>query len=234
MAERRMFTKKITDADAFIEMSSAAQALYFHLNQGADDDGFNNQISLAMVKAHASNDDLKILIAKGFLIRFDSGVIVIRHWRMHNYVRQDRYKPTTYIKERSLLVLKENGIYSENVHMIGAAGACGQPTVNQWLPQESIKLEETKDRGSSEDTTTTTTFAIQCAGASARAKKDAGEKPPTMLEVYAYMTDELGEDVSSVEAEKFVAFNERWSWDCMPNWKGAAALWCARIPEKRR
>ena len=67
MAEKRMYTKKITDSDAFIELSSAAQALYFHLNQGADDDGFNNQIQLAMLKAHASIDDLKVLLMKGFL-----------------------------------------------------------------------------------------------------------------------------------------------------------------------
>ena len=74
MAERRMFTKKITDSDAFIEMSSAAQALYFHLNQGADDDGFNNQVQMAMWKAHASTDDLKVLMAKNFIIRFENGV----------------------------------------------------------------------------------------------------------------------------------------------------------------
>ena len=96
MAERRMFTKQVTDSDSFIEMSSAAQALYFHLNQGADDDGFNNQIQTAMLKAHAGTDDLKILMAKNFVIRFESGVIVIKHWRMHNTLRKDRYKPTSY------------------------------------------------------------------------------------------------------------------------------------------
>ena len=112
MAERRMFTKKITDSDAFIEMSSAAQALYFHLNQGADDDGFNNQIQMAMLKAHASTDDLKILMAKNFVIRFESGVIVIKHWRMHNTLRKDRYTPTNYQEELSQLGIKENGSYS--------------------------------------------------------------------------------------------------------------------------
>lgn len=112
MAERRMFTKKITDSDAFIEMSSAAQALYFHLNQGADDDGFNNQIQMAMLKAHASTDDLKILMAKNFVIRFESGVLVIKHWRMHNTLRKDRYTPTNYQEELSQLGIKENGSYS--------------------------------------------------------------------------------------------------------------------------
>ena len=112
LAERRMYTKKITDSDAFIEMSSAAQALYFHLNQGADDDGFNNQIQMAMLKAHASTDDLKILMAKNFVIRFESGVIVIKHWRMHNSIRKDRYVPTNYQEEFLQLGIKENGSYS--------------------------------------------------------------------------------------------------------------------------
>ena len=91
MAEKRMFTKKITDDDNFIELASSAQALYFHLNQGADDDGFNNQVQMAMWKAHASIDDLKVLMAKNYIIRFESGVIVIKHWRMHNTLRKDRY-----------------------------------------------------------------------------------------------------------------------------------------------
>lgn len=118
MAERRMFTKKITDSDAFIEMSSAAQALYFHLNQGADDDGFNNQIQVAMLKAHASTDDLKILMAKNFVIRFESGVIVIKHWRMHNTLRKDRYTPTNFQEELNQLGLKENGAYTLGCQMV--------------------------------------------------------------------------------------------------------------------
>ncbi len=112
LAERRMFTKKITDSDAFIELSSAAQALYFHLNQGADDDGFANQVQNAMFKAHASIDDLKILMAKNFVIRFESGVIVIKHWRMHNTLRKDRYTPTNYQDELSQLGIKDNGSYT--------------------------------------------------------------------------------------------------------------------------
>ena len=127
MAERRMFTKKITDGDPFIEMSSAAQALYFHLNQGADDDGFNNQIQLAMMKAHASTDDLKVLLLKNFLIRFESGVIVIKHWRMHNTLRKDRYTPTNYQEELKQLGIKENGAYT-----------LGCQVVAKRLPQDSI------------------------------------------------------------------------------------------------
>lgn len=112
MADRRMFSKKVTDSDQFIEMSAAAQALYFHLNQGADDDGFNNQIQNAMFKAHAGVDDLKILMAKRFIIRFESGVIVIKHWRMHNTLRKDRYVPTNFQEELAQLGIKENGAYT--------------------------------------------------------------------------------------------------------------------------
>lgn len=113
MAERRMFTKKVTDSDAFTEMPSASQALYFHLNQGADDDGFNNQIQMAMFKAHASTDDLKILLAKNFIIRFESGVIVIKHWRMHNTIRKDRYTPTNFKDELEQLGIKDSGAYTQ-------------------------------------------------------------------------------------------------------------------------
>ncbi len=127
MAERRMYTKKITDSDAFIEMSSAAQALYMHLNQGADDDGFNNQVSNAMFKAHASVDDLKVLMVKNFIIRFASGVIVIKHWRMHNTLRKDRYTPTNFQEELKQLGIKDNGAYT-----------LGCQVVAKRLPQDSI------------------------------------------------------------------------------------------------
>lgn len=115
MAEKRMFTKKITDDDNFTSMSSSAQALYFHLNQGADDDGFTNQISMAMFKAHASEDDLKVLLAKRYVLRFESGVLVIKHWRMHNTLRKDRYTPTNYQDELELLGVKKNGAYTLNM-----------------------------------------------------------------------------------------------------------------------
>lgn len=126
MAEKRMFSKKVTDSDAFYEMSSAAQALYFHLNQGADDDGFNNQINIAMFKAHASIDDLKILMAKNFVIRFENGVIVIKHWRLHNTLRKDRYTPTNFQEELALLDIKENGAYtlSEEYREYGLPSGC--------------------------------------------------------------------------------------------------------------
>ena len=114
MADKRMLTKKITDADEFISMPSSAQALYLHLNQSADDDGFNNQVQMAMFKAHASVDDVKILLAKRYIIQFESGVIVIKHWRMSNALRKDRYTPTAFQEELKMLKLKDNGSYTLN------------------------------------------------------------------------------------------------------------------------
>lgn len=112
MADKRMYSKKITDSDAFIEMASSTQALYFHLNQGADDEGFNNQIQNAMFKAHASLDDLKVLLTKNFIIRFESGVVVIKHWWIHNTLRKDRFTPTSFQEELKLLGLKDNNSYT--------------------------------------------------------------------------------------------------------------------------
>ena len=129
MADKRMFTKKITDSDAFIEMSSATQALYFHLNQGADDDGFNNQVQMAMWKAHASVDDLKVLMAKNYIIRFESGVIVIKHWRMHNTLRKDRYIPTNFQEELNQLGIKDNGAYTLGCQTVANGLPDGCPSI---------------------------------------------------------------------------------------------------------
>lgn len=112
MAERRMFTKKITDGDEFTEMPPTAQCLYFHLCMSADDDGFSNHIRIAMFNAHASTDDFNTLIAKKFIIPFESGVIVIKHWKMHNYIQNDRYHATKYVEEKASLLLKKNGVYT--------------------------------------------------------------------------------------------------------------------------
>lgn len=112
MAERRMFTKKITNSDAFIDMPLSTQALYFHLNMEADDDGFNSSPKKIQRMIGASDDDLKLLFAKNFVIPFESGVVVIKHWKLHNYIQSDRYKETVYLEEKSLLETKENKAYT--------------------------------------------------------------------------------------------------------------------------
>lgn len=103
MAQRRMFSKKITETDKFLEMPLSSQALYFHLSMGADDEGFIDRAKTIQRTIGASDDDMKLLIAKGFLIPFESGVVVIRHWRIHNFIQSDRFQKTIHEKERSQL-----------------------------------------------------------------------------------------------------------------------------------
>jgi hypothetical protein len=111
MAEKRMFAKTIIDSDAFLDMPVTAQLLYFHLSMRADDDGFVNKPKAIMRLTGCKDDDLKILFAKKFLIPFDSGVVVIKHWRIHNYIRKDTYTETKYKEEKDQLEMDENNAY---------------------------------------------------------------------------------------------------------------------------
>ena len=112
MAERRMFAKTIIDSDAFLDMPLSSQALYFHLSMRADDEGFVNNPKKIQRMIGASDDDMKVLFAKKFIIVFDSGVIVIKHWKIHNNIRSDRLKQTAYQEERKQLSVKTNGAYT--------------------------------------------------------------------------------------------------------------------------
>lgn len=140
MAERRMFTKKITDDDHFLNLSSSAQALYLHLSMNADDDGFCNQITASMFKAHASVTDLEALLKNRYIYQFDSGVIVIKHWRMANALRKDRYTPTAFKNEMAMLKVGENGAYKlpDNNDMVAERLPNGCRLVAERLPQVSI------------------------------------------------------------------------------------------------
>lgn len=111
MAERRMFAKTIIDSDAFIDMPISARLLYYDLAMRADDDGFVNSPKKIMKFVGASVDDMNVLIARQFIISFESGVVVIRHWKIHNYIRKDTYKETPYKNEKALLCLDENNGY---------------------------------------------------------------------------------------------------------------------------
>lgn len=112
MADRRMFAKSIIDSDAFLDMPLSAQALYFHLSMRADDDGFVNNPKRIQRSIGCNDDDFNVLVAKRFVLTFESGIIVIKHWKIHNYIRQDRKKDTTYPDEMALLEEKSNGAYS--------------------------------------------------------------------------------------------------------------------------
>lgn len=113
MAERRMFAKSIIDSDAFLEMSASAQSLYFHLAMRADDEGFVNNPKRIQRMVGSADDDLKILIAKRYVLVFESGIIVIKHWKIHNYIQNDRFKPTMYQEERAMLTVKASGAYTD-------------------------------------------------------------------------------------------------------------------------
>lgn len=209
MAEKRMFTKKVSDSDAFIEMSAAAQALYFHLNQGADDDGFNNQVQMAMWKAHASIDDLKVLMAKNFIIRFESGVIVIKHWRMHNTLRKDRYTPTNFQEELAMLGVKENEAYTLN----------GCQMVAKRLPQDSIDKVSVVENSADENK---------------RGKKHKVFVPPTFEEVLKYAKEKGREDL----AKEFFDYFTVGDWidsqgTKVKNWKQKFLTWVSRNPVKK-
>ena len=113
MAEKRMFAKSIVLTDAFLDMPLSARCLYFTLGMLADDDGFVGSPKAVMRQCGATQDDMRILLAKRFVLGFDSGVIVIKHWRINNYLRSDRYTPTTYQEELELLTTDEKGSYTE-------------------------------------------------------------------------------------------------------------------------
>lgn len=147
MAERRMFAKKITESDAFLEMPMSAQCLYFHLNMAADDDGFVNAPKKIMRMIGASEDDMRILIVKRFILAFDSGIIVVKHWRIHNYIQKDRYNPTTYLEEKKTLILDENKAYTttakesciQDVYSLDTQVRLGKDSKGKYRKGESVR-----------------------------------------------------------------------------------------------
>ena len=108
MADKRMFSLKIVDSDLFLDMPLSSQCLYFHLSMRADDDGFVDNPKKIIKIIGANEDDLKILITKGFVIVFERGIIFITHWKINNFIRKDRYKPTMYIEQKQKLYQTEN------------------------------------------------------------------------------------------------------------------------------
>jgi hypothetical protein len=139
MAERRMFAKTIIDSDAFLDMPLSTQALYFHLSMRADDDGFINNAKKIQRMLGCNDDDLKILLAKNFIIPFETGVCVIKHWKIHNLIQKDRYKPTVYSEHKNKLSLKNNNVYTMDT-------VCIQD-VSKLEPQVSIgKVSQGKEK----------------------------------------------------------------------------------------
>ena len=208
MAERRMFAKTIIDSDAFLDMPMSTQALYFHLSMRADDDGFINNPKRIQRMIGASDDDLKLLIAKAFLIIFESGVVVIKHWKIHNYIQSDRYKPTVYAEEKSLLDVKKNKAYTLN-------GECIQ---NGYITDTQDRLG--KDRLGKD--------RLELGKDSIEEEPKGKAKrftPPTLEEVTAYCIERN----NSVDPQHFIDYYTSNGWlvgkNKMKDWKAAVRTW---------
>lgn len=207
-----MFAKTIIDSDAFLDMPLSTQCLYFHLSMRADDDGFVNNPKKIQKMLGASEDDLKLLMAKSFILLFDTGVIVIKHWRINNYIRNDRYHETAYQDEKSLLSLKENNAYTLNSDNVGIP--CGNQMVYQMETEVSIGKDSidksNKERGTSRN------FV-----------------PPSLSEVKAYCQERN----NGINPEQFIDFYESKGWfvgkNKMKDWKAAVRNWEQRRKEER-
>ena len=147
MAQKRMFNLKIIDTDLFLEMSASARLLYYDLSMRADDDGFVASPKKIQRMIGASDDDLKILIAKQFIIPFETGICVIRHWRIHNYIQKDRYQETLYLEEKAK-IQDDNGTYNildtecvQNGHEMDTQVRLGKVRVDKNSIDKVIKKE---------------------------------------------------------------------------------------------
>ena len=221
MAERRMFAKKITESDAFLDMPSSSQMLYFHFSMNADDDGFVNNPKKIQRMCGASNDDFKLLVAKSFVILFESGVIVIKHWKMHNYIQSDRYRPSDYIEEKSMLGLKKNRSYTldEDKMYTRCIQNCIQ---NVSVDKNSIdknsidknSIDKNKDIKEKDFTNVKSTK-----------KKTPNFVPPDLEAVTNYCM-ERGNDI---DPQTFIDFYESKGWmigkNKMKDWKAAVRTW---------
>lgn len=222
MAERRMFAKTIIDSDAFLDMPQSTQLLYFHLAMRADDDGFVNKPKSIMRDSRSNDDDIKLLMAKKFIIPFESGVIVIKHWRIHNLIRLDRYNETKYTEEKSTLYLDDLGAYTQSKHKAVALPPTkdsggkpielgdGLPSVNQRLPQDRLGKDSIVQDNYIES------------------GKSTRFTPPTLEEVQAYCI----ERGNNVDAERFIDFYSSKGWmvgkNKMKDWKAAVRNWESR------
>ena len=189
MAERRMFAKTIVTSDAFLDMPPTARCLYFTLGMFADDDGFVNNPKSIMRQIGSTSDDMNILIAKKFVLAFESGVIVIKHWKIHNYIQSDRYHPTKYQEEKSTLLLDENKAYTQ----------ADTPCI-QDVSKVDTEARLGKDR-LGEDSLSN--YSLE-----SDKPKNKRFKPPTVEEVAAY----IREKGYRINAEQFIDYYESNGW----------------------
>ena len=214
-----MFTKKITESDAFLDMPSSTQMLYFHFSMNADDDGFVNNPKKIQKMCGASDDDFKLLIAKSFIILFDSGIIVIKHWKMHNYIQADRYRPTDYVEEKSMLGIKSNKAYTLDVSKMDTE--CIQ---NGYIGKDSIgKVSIDKD-----------SIDKDSKGESVRGEKAKRFYPPTLDEVKQYCEERK----NNIDPMAFIDFYSSKGWmigkNRMKDWKAAVRTWERKRKEQSK
>lgn len=204
MAERRMFAKTIVLSDAFLDLPMSARCLYFTLGMLADDDGFVNSPKSIMRQVGATIDDMRLLLAKKFILDFDTGVIVIKHWRIHNYIQKDRYKESKYLEEKSTLEIDQNGAYTkciQDVSIVDTQVRLGKDRLGQDSLGEVIV-------GDINVPTKTKRFT-----------------PPTLEEV----TDYCWERKNQVDPQRFVDYYTANGWmvgkNKMKDWKAAVRTW---------
>ena len=214
MAERRMFAKTIIDSDAFLDMPVTARLLYYDLAMRADDDGFINSPKKIMRIIGASQDDLTVLIAKKFIIPFDSGVVVIKHWRIHNYIAKDRYNETKYKEEKATLKLDENRAYTLNGNDVYTP--CIQDVYNSETQVRLGKVRLGKDSINNSDKPKRVRFA-----------------PPTEQQLLEYCI----EAKLDIDTSAFIDFYSSKGWkvgsQSMKDWKAAARNWARRDRDKK-
>ena len=214
-----MFTKKITESDAFLDMPSSTQMLYFHFSMNADDDGFVNNPKKIQKMCGASDDDFKLLIAKSFIILFDSGIIVIKHWKMHNYIQADRYRPTDYVEEKSMLGIKSNKAYTLDVSKMDTE--CIQ---NGYIGKDSIGKVSIDKNSIDKDSK----------GESVRGEKAKRFYPPTLDEVKQYCEERK----NNIDPMAFIDFYSSKGWmigkNRMKDWKAAVRTWERKRKEEHK
>lgn len=205
MAERRMFAKSIIDSDAFLEMPMSARLLYYDLSMRADDDGFVNSPRKIMKFVGATIDDINILIARKFVIAFDNGVVVIKHWRIHNYIQSDRYKETNYKEQKAMLTLDENKAYKKI-----ETEPCIQ---NGYSLDTQVRLEIGKD--------------------SIGKNKREGFTKPTLEEVRAYCTERKNTIDAETFMDFYTSKGWKVGNQPMKDWKAAVRNWERRREQTR-
>ena len=176
-----MFTMKIVDSDAFLEMPLSSQCLYFHLNMRADDDGFVGNPKKIMRMIQATEDDLKILLAKRFLIMFEDNVVVVKHWWMHNTLAKDRYNETSYIDDKAQLYIKENKAYSLNPPQAVKVGNALEYKIEE--PQIPAYIQEPYKSNKSE----TQQFLQECFNLITEHNKTAVHKIPVSKDFFTFI-----------------------------------------------